>query len=660
MKVSVIKYLFVTVASLNEVATKGDDTPTFVPPTKGAMGGLSNSNDVPVLVMVKGSGMGAQSFHVLSSVTHDKTTKVSAQVDDSLTGYTMSQENFEKLVSQSDGTNLIVEMDHEKWVSKKPVSLRKLAETMPWGIPKVLEDLNFWDSISDPTGPQMAVCVADTGYDLGHVDLPTGSDVDGTDNYGSSWSSDGHGHGTHCSGTVAAIGNNDKGVPGVIPNNKGGKFKLIIGKALSNSGSGSSSGVMAAVGHCIAKGAKVISMSLGCSSCYTQSEDAFYQTKYNEGKLIIAAAGNSGPGVVGYPSSYASVVSVASLTDQVNSDPTRSSFSQTNDQLEISAPGKDVLSTIPGNSYDSWSGTSMACPHVAGVAGLVWMYFPECTNVQIRHVLDKTAYPLGDLGCDEEFGYGMVQAKAAYDLLSEGNCGGELGFQDPSEAKGGCEELYGTPAPTPSPCTGPSDCDDGNSCTTDNCDLSTGICSNIPLASGNVEVSVTTDAYPGETTWDIVTPDGNQVMAGGPYSQSGTTYTDNEELLGCNIDYVFTIKDGYGDGICCSYGEGGYTVTVEDEVVAEGGTFGSSEATNFNINTLPTSAPVASPTAPCIECTNNPTNNMISKGKTCETVNNLTYKCTSKAQWRNNKYCQLSCYEAGVGYAGDVCCQSQS
>merc|ERR1711862_849682 len=75
--------------------------------------------------------------------------------------------------------------------------------------------------------------------------------------------SDGHGHGTHCSGTVAGLGANSKGVVGVIPDNMDGKFQLVIGKALSDSGSGSNSGVLGAVQSCVDNGAKVISLSLG-------------------------------------------------------------------------------------------------------------------------------------------------------------------------------------------------------------------------------------------------------------------------------------------------------------------------------------------------------------------------------------------------------------
>merc|ERR1740122_872446 len=116
--------------------------------------------------------------------------------------------------------------------------------------------MDFWKKFDPPTG-SIKVCVADTGMDLGHEDLPKGSDVTGSDSSSNgSWDLDGHGHGSHCSGTVAGLGENSKGVVGVIPDNAGGKFQLIIGKALSSSGSGSWSGVLGAVQSCVDDGAK--------------------------------------------------------------------------------------------------------------------------------------------------------------------------------------------------------------------------------------------------------------------------------------------------------------------------------------------------------------------------------------------------------------------
>merc|ERR1711862_442323 len=142
----------------------------------------------------------------------------------------------------------------------------------------------------------------------------------------------------------------------------------------------------------------------------------YYKKLYeDDGILFIAAAGNGGSSSKLYPASYPALVSVAALDSNKNT----ASFSQYNDQLEISGPGVAVTSTFPNDGYKTWSGTSMATPHVAGVAGLLWMYFPECKNYQIRNVLAATAEDLGDGGCDTKYGHGLVQAKKAYELLSQ-------------------------------------------------------------------------------------------------------------------------------------------------------------------------------------------------------------------------------------------------
>merc|ERR1712125_270542 len=222
-----------------------------------------------------------------------------------------------------------------------------------------------------------------------------------------------------------------------------------IGKALSDSGGGSWSGVMQAVALCVNDGAKVVSLSLGGSG-YSSSMKLLFKTLYEEQDvLFVAAAGNGGNSGYLYPASFGSSMSVAALDSNQN----RAPFSQYNDQVEISAPGVSVESTLPDDSYAAWSGTSMATPHVAGVAGLLWMHFPQCKNYQIRNVLLATAKDRGSSGCDNYYGTGLVQAKDAYDLLSEGNCGGHLGYTDGT--KGGCDQLNPS-APSFAPVTSPT------------------------------------------------------------------------------------------------------------------------------------------------------------------------------------------------------------
>merc|ERR1711971_1468730 len=324
---------------------------------------------------------------------------------------------------------------------------------------------------------------------------------------------------------------------------------------------------------------------------YSSTTNEFYNNLYeNDDILFIAAAGNGGSSSYLYPASYPALMSVAAIDSNMN----KASFSQYNNQVEISGPGVSVKSSLPNDKYASWSGTSMATPHVAGVAGLLWMYFPECKNYQIRNVLAATAEDLGDGGCDTKYGHGLVQAKKAYELLSQGNCVGNLGKVFP--AKGGCEQSVPdgpTAAPTPE-CSSDSDCDDGDSCTVDACE--NGLCLSTPdcalCGKTKVDVEIKIDNHGDETTYDIKDSSDNEVMQG-----SGWPANSVNLFWKCfsSGSYKFTITDAYGDGICCSYGQGGYSVKVDDKEVASGGQFGSSETKPFNVGS---SAPVSPPTTP--------------------------------------------------------------
>ena len=165
--------------------------------------------------------------------------------------------------------------------------------------------------------------------DDNHEDLP-GATGFNPSNEGK-WNVDGNSHGTHVAGTVAAIGNNGKGVVGVMQSN----FNLRIGKGLKDSGSGSYGDIAACVDDCVASGARVISMSLGGTNPNFTLENSC-KTAYNNDVLVIAAAGNGGPGATGYPAAFEVVMSVAS----VDSDSGLSSFSSTNSQVEIAGPGR--------------------------------------------------------------------------------------------------------------------------------------------------------------------------------------------------------------------------------------------------------------------------------------------------------------------------------
>jgi serine protease len=418
-------------------------------------------------------------------------------------------------------------------------------ETMPYGIPMV--EANQVEAGADLA--QANVCVIDSGYFLGHEDLPPAGTVSGTNNLGTgNWYQDRCGHGTHVAGTIAAVGGNGKGVVGVVPT---GEVPLHIVKVFGDSCAWTySSDLITALNTCRGAGAKIVSMSLGGGKAIGPWEERAFNDAYNAGVLSIAAAGNAGNTSLSYPASYNSVVSVAAI----DSNKLVADFSQKNSQVELAAPGVDVLSTVPyletntlsisgvgtfsgshidasartsasgvsgalanggrctsvgswagrvvlcergdvsfkakvdnvgagggvaaviynnvsggflgtcddgtgttctlpaiglsqadggtalshvgktstvvsqieyeTSGYEAWNGTSMATPHVSGVAALVWSHNRNWTNAQIRQALGQTAEDLGAAGRDNSYGYGLVRAKAALCHLDPGACGG--------------------------------------------------------------------------------------------------------------------------------------------------------------------------------------------------------------------------------------------
>ncbi len=215
-------------------------------------------------------------------------------------------------------------------------------------------------------------------------------------------------HGTHVAGTISARSNNGVGVAGTTPN-----ATFAICKALRTA---AGTGLTTDVANCInwthTRGAKVISMSLGGGESTTLRNAVVNAWKGGaaNGSVLIAAAGNDGDATLNYPAAYAEVVSVAA-TDHNDA---RASFSNANSDVEIAAPGVNVLSTIPGGQYASLSGTSMATPHVAGVAGVLWQRFPGDTAAGIRGRLTAAVDDKGAAGRDSSFGFGRVNlCKAA-------------------------------------------------------------------------------------------------------------------------------------------------------------------------------------------------------------------------------------------------------
>lgn len=217
---------------------------------------------------------------------------------------------------------------------------------------------------------------------------------------------DGNGHGTHVAGTIGALTNNGVGVSGVAFN-----ANYSICKGLSDSGSGSTSGIATCIRYLKDKGAKVISMSLGGGTSTALQQAVQYAYDGGNGALVVAAAGNDGDGTLNYPAAYPEVVSVAAT----DANDARASFSNANADVEIAAPGVDIISTwsTSDSAYNTISGTSMATPHVAGVAALLAQRFPTATAATLRAKLDAATDDLGAAGRDAQFGFGRVNAQKA-------------------------------------------------------------------------------------------------------------------------------------------------------------------------------------------------------------------------------------------------------
>lgn len=262
-----------------------------------------------------------------------------------------------------------------------------------------------WDTQRGQTS--VIVSITDTGVDTTHPDFNThyradlGYDFINNDNdpY------DDHGHGTHVSGTVAEATDNSIGGAGIAPG-----VSIMATKVLDASGSGSYEAVAAGIDWSRTHGANIINMSLGGSSSNATLEAAVNAAR-DAGVFIAAASGNNG-GAIGYPAKYDACVAVGA-TDSNNQ---RASFSNYGAELDIAAPGVGVLSMVgAGNhGYQSWDGTSMATPHVAGAAALVFSKATTgTTGAAVRTILQNTAQDLGAAGWDQFFGWGLVRADRA-------------------------------------------------------------------------------------------------------------------------------------------------------------------------------------------------------------------------------------------------------
>lgn len=251
-------------------------------------------------------------------------------------------------------------------------SLKKNVHEVPPNI-EAIGAPQYWENGAQ--GGDIVVALLDSGCQMDHPDLI--DNIIGGRNFTSDYNgdasnfSDNLGHGTHVAGTIAA-GLNNFGVVGVAP-----KSKLLILKVISQVGGGSYADLIAGILYAIkwrgdsGERVRVITMSLGGLRDDKKLHEAIQKAVRNN-ILVVCASGNSGDNNLNsdeimYPGYYEEVVEVGS----VNIEGEISSFSNSNRQVDLYAPGENILSTYPDNMYSSLSGTSMAVPHVVGAAALI-------------------------------------------------------------------------------------------------------------------------------------------------------------------------------------------------------------------------------------------------------------------------------------------------
>lgn len=258
-------------------------------------------------------------------------------------------------------SSLVFEADNEVHLLGKPVKQSpQPVQSTPWGLTAVGADQAYGIT----RGAGVTVCIVDTGIQANHPDLA--GQVIGGENFvvsrgtanPSAWADDNN-HGTHVAGTVAAL-DNSIGVVGVAP-----QAKLFAAKVLDKRGSGYSSWVADGIYSCVRNQTQVISMSLGSASSSSLIRDAVVAAS-RAGIIVVAAAGNEG-GAVGYPAAYPEVLAISAVDSSLKF----ASFSNSGPEIDFAAPGVGVLSTIRDGLYGTYSGTSMATPHVSGVVALV-------------------------------------------------------------------------------------------------------------------------------------------------------------------------------------------------------------------------------------------------------------------------------------------------
>lgn len=285
---------------------------------------------------------------------------------------------------------------------------RSLAQKEPWSPPGVslLAARKMWPTTR---GEEAVVAILDTGVDYNHPDLKAAI-IDGASfvaeerNY-----MDKNGHGTHVAGTIAANGK----ILGVAP-----ATRILAVKVLNRNGSGTYKGITSGLKYAREwKGPQgqrvnVVNMSLGGPEPEKEMYEEIIRV-INSGILVVCAAGNEGDGrqetkEISFPAYYDETIAVGAVNLQTRA----ANFSNTNDRIDVVAPGVETYSTYPGGKYVKLSGTSMATPHISGAAALIYSRYKKRFGTfpspgMVGLLLQYLSLDLGAIGFDEFYGYGL-------------------------------------------------------------------------------------------------------------------------------------------------------------------------------------------------------------------------------------------------------------
>ena len=260
-------------------------------------------------------------------------------------------------------------------------------------------------------GSGVTVAVVDTGVKSSHTDL-SNRVLSGVDYVAPGTSAnDESGHGTHVAGIIAAVQNNSKGIAGMAPSSR-----ILPVRVLDRDGSGTTANVAKGILYATSHGARVINLSLATTANSTAMQSAVADA-ISKNVLVVAAAGNTGCGLLGnpaiYPASYPGVVGVASVTQSLS----RASYSSCGSWVDVAAPGDRIISTMIKNSvglgcsasanYCTLSGTSFSSPYVAATGALA-IARRGWSQATVASRLQSTATDLAPAGRDNNTGYGFV------------------------------------------------------------------------------------------------------------------------------------------------------------------------------------------------------------------------------------------------------------